>query len=128
MLPQQFVAKWKRIELSERATYQLHFCDLCDMLGVPKPLEADPAGQSFTFEFGVTTVEGGKGFADVFRRGCFGWEYKGKHKDLNTAYLQLLKYREALDNPPLLIVCDTNRFLIHTNFTGTTKHVHEFDL
>ena len=69
-----------------------------------------------------------KGFADVWYKDHFGWEYKGKHKDLAKAYQQLLQYREALANPPLLIVCDLNRFEIHTNFTGTVKEVHAFDL
>jgi hypothetical protein len=27
-----------------------------------------------------------KGFADVWKKDCFGWEYKGKHKDLGEAY------------------------------------------
>ena len=61
-------------------------------------------------------------------RGHFGWEYKGKHKDLKAAYKQLLLYREALENPPLMIVCDMDRFEIHTNFTGTAKQIHAFDL
>ena len=61
-------------------------------------------------------------------RDHFGWEYKGKHKDLVAAYQQLLLYREALENPPLLVVCDLDRFEIHTNFTGTAKQVHAFDL
>ena len=61
-------------------------------------------------------------------RGHFGWEYKGKHKDLAAAYGQLLLYREALENPPLLVVCDLDRFEIHTNFTGTAKRVYAFDL
>ena len=61
-------------------------------------------------------------------RNHFGWEYKGKHKDLVAAYQQLLLYREDLDNPPLLVVCDMDRFEIHTNFTGTAKTVHRFDL
>src|SRR5438094_9803994 len=60
--------------------------------------------------------------------GKCGWDYKGKHKNLDAAYQQLLKYREALENPPLLVVCDLDRFLIHTNFTGTVKKVHAFDL
>lgn len=64
----------------------------------------------------------------MWRRGFFGWEYKGKHKDLKAAYQQLLKYREALLNPPLLVVCDLDKFEIHTNFTGTIKEVHAFDL
>ena len=54
-------------------------------------------------------------------RGFFAWEYKGKHKDLVAAFKQLLQYREDLENPPLRIVCDLNRFEVHTNFTNTTK-------
>ena len=37
-------------------------------------------------------------------------------------------YREDLENPPLLVVCDMDRFEVHTNFTDTTKEVHDFDL
>ena len=70
----------------------------------------------------------GRGWADVWLRDHFGWEYKGKHKDLAAAYKQLLQYREDLQNPPLLIVCDLDRFEIHTNFTGTVKHVYKFSL
>ncbi|MBC8876522.1 MAG: class I SAM-dependent DNA methyltransferase [Planctomycetes bacterium] len=128
MTPQEFIAKWKKASLSEKSAYQQHFLDLCDMLGQPKPAEADPEGAWYTFERGVTKTTGGKGWADVWMRGHFGWEYKGKHKDLAAAYQQLLLYREALDNPPLLVVCDLERFEIHTNFTGTAKLVHCFDL
>ena len=71
---------------------------------------------------------GGDGWADVWMKGCFGWEYKRKHKDLNEAYRQLLLYREDLENPPLLVVCDMDRFEVHTNFTNTAKEVHLFDL
>ena len=63
--------------------------------------------------------------------GCAGisaGSYKGKHKDLKAAYNQLLQYREDLENPPLLVVCDMDRFEIHTNFTGTAKRVYVFDL
>ena len=44
------------------------------------------------------------------------------------AYGQLLKYREALENPPLLVVCDMERFRVHTNWTNTISEVHEFAL
>ena len=54
-------------------------------------------------------------------RGRFGWEYKRKRKNLKDAYDQLLLYREDLENPPLLVVCDLDRFEIHTNFTGTAS-------
>ena len=82
----------------------------------------------YAFEKGAEKTGGGDGFADVWRRDCFAWEYKGKRKDLVAAYRQLLEYREALDNPPLLVVCDLYRFEIHTNFTGTAKTVYRFSL
>jgi type II restriction/modification system DNA methylase subunit YeeA len=128
MTPQQFIATWKAVDLSERSAYQQHFLALCELLGEKKPVDVDPTGQFFTFEKGVDKTAGGKGFADVWRRGCFGWEYKGKHKDLTKAYAQLLNYREALENPPLLVVCDLDKFVIRTNFTGTPTEKHEFDL
>ncbi|HEX7378995.1 MAG TPA: type IIL restriction-modification enzyme MmeI, partial [Pirellulales bacterium] len=128
MTPQEFVVKWKQANLSERSACQQHFLDLCDVLGQPKPAAADPDGAFYTFERGVNKTGGGKGWADVWFRGHFGWEYKGKHKDLAAAYAQLLLYREALENPPLLVVCDLDRFEIHTNFTGTAKRVYAFDL
>lgn len=126
--PQQFVSKWSKADLSERSAYQQHFLDLCDLLGQPKPTEADPDGAWYTFERGVRKTTGGDGWADVWMRGHFGWEYKGKHKNLDAAYQQLNLYREALENPPLLVVCDLDRIEIHTNFTGTVAKVHAFDL
>ena len=128
MTPQQFIAKWQRVTLSERSACQQHFLDLCELLDERKPAEADPEGSWYTFERGVKKTEGGNGWADVWMRGHFGWEYKGKHKDLKDAYQQLLLYREDLENPPLLVVCDMDRFEVHTNFTNTAKQKHEFDL
>lgn len=128
MTPHQFIAKWQAADLKERAACQEHFLDLCGVLGEPTPAAADPTGAWFTFEKGVSKDTGGQGYADVWRRNCFGWEYKGKKKNLADAYRQLTQYREALGNPPLLVVCDLNRFEIHTNFTGTAKEVHAFDL
>ncbi len=128
MTPQEFIAKWKAADLKERAACQEHFLDLCRLLDQQTPAEADPTGAWYTFEKGVNKDTGGQGFADVWRRGFFGWEYKGKKKDLKAAYVQLCQYREALGNPPLLVVCDLNRFEVHTNFTGTIKEVHAFDL
>ncbi len=98
------------------------------MLGVPTPNEADPTGEWYAFEKGAAKAGGGEGFADVWKRGHFAWEYKGKRKDLVAAYQQLLQYREALENPPYLVVCDLDRFEVHTNFTGTKAAVHAFTL
>ncbi|MBI1880635.1 MAG: class I SAM-dependent DNA methyltransferase, partial [Chloroflexi bacterium] len=66
--------------------------------------------------------------ADVWKKGFFAWEYKGKHADLDKAYQQLLQYREALENPPLLVVSDIDSIVIHTNFTNTIKRVERLTL
>src|SRR6202158_98065 len=112
MTPHEFIAKWKPVELSERSACQQHFLDLCDVLGQPKPAAADPDGAFYTFERGVRKTGGEQGWADVWMRGHFGWEYKGKHKDLFAAYAQLQQYAVALENPPLLIVSDMEPFNI----------------
>ena len=119
--PQLFVAKWKQTELRERAASQEHFIDLCRLLDHPTPAEADPMGRWYTFEAGASKATGGDGWADVWKRGCFAWEYKGKHANLDKAYGQLLNYSGSLENPPLLIVSDIERILIHTHFTNTVK-------
>jgi hypothetical protein len=126
--PAEFVAKWQGSTQSERAAAQEHFIDLCRMLGQPTPNDADPTGEWYAFEKGAGKAEGGDGWADVWMRDHFAWEYKGKRKDLAAAYSQLNGYREALGNPPLLVVCDLARFEIHTNFTNTVPRVYRFTL
>ena len=46
-------------------------------MGQPKPAKADPDGSWYTFEKGAETSEDRKGWADVWMRSHFGWEYKG---------------------------------------------------
>ena len=82
MTPSEFAAKWAGSTRTERAAAQEHFIDLCRMLGVPTPNEADPTGDWYAFEKGAGKAAGGDGFADVWKRGHFAWEYKGKRKDL----------------------------------------------
>src|SRR5438094_5204628 len=119
MSPNEFIHKWEQVTLTERSAAQQHFLDLCALLGHATPASEDPGGEWFTFERGAAKHGGGDGWADVWKRAFFGWEYKGKHKNLNAAYDQLLLYREALENPPLLVVCDMDRLLVHTNFNET---------
>ena len=123
LTPREFVDKWKQVTVKERSGYQEHFLDLCRLVGHPSPLDADPTGETYSFEAGAAKQGGGQGFADVWKRGFFALEYKGKHADLDKAYDQLLKYRESLLNPPLLIVSDLEKIIIHTNFTNTVKQV-----
>src|SRR5437667_2611275 len=128
MIPSEFIAKWKKANLSERSAAQQHFLDLWELLGQPKPAAADSDGAWYTFERGARKTGGGDGWADVWMKGHFAWEYKRKRRSLAEAYQQLLRYREDLDNPPLLVVSDLNRFEIHTNFTGKPAVVFAFNL
>ncbi len=123
MTPQEFVNKWRNVTLKERAAAQEHFIDLCRLVGHPTPAEDDPSGERFAFEAGADKQHGGKGWADVWKRGFFAFEYKGKHADLTKAYNQLLQYRESLVNPPLLVVSDIDTIIVHTNFTNTVKQI-----
>ncbi|MXW26058.1 MAG: class I SAM-dependent DNA methyltransferase [Dehalococcoidia bacterium] len=119
-----FAAKWRDNARRERASSQEHFIDLCRMLGVPTPNDP-PASPDYTFEAGAERLStGSQGWADVWKRGCFGWEYKGAHADLAAAYKQLVDYRDALDNPPLLVVSDMDRIEVRTTFTNTRPAVH----
>lgn len=119
MNPSMFRAKWEKTDLTERSAAHEHFLDLCALFDHPTPADADPEGEWFTFEKGAEKLGGGDGWADVWKREFFAWEYKGKHKNLEAAYNQLLQYRESLENPPLLVVCDMDRIVIRTNFTNT---------
>jgi hypothetical protein len=85
MTPDQFVAKWKAANLNERAAAQSHFNDLCELLDEDKPTDADPKGEWYCFERGATKTTGGEGWADVCKRGCFGWEYKSRGRNLDQA-------------------------------------------
>ena len=128
MTPQAFVEKCQASPKREHVDAQPHFLDLCRLLDVEDPATADPAHEWFTFEKGATKTSGGSGWADVWRKGCFGWEYKSHKADLGKAYQQLLNYSVALENPPLLIVSDMERIVIHTSWTNTVQKVHEFTL
>ena len=114
MTPEEFIARWKDNALTERAGAQAHFDDLCELLGVAKPRDPD----NYCFERGAKKSGGGDGWADVWKRGCFGWENKKPGRDLNAALKQLTDYALELENPPLLVVSDRERIEIHTAFTG----------
>ena len=128
MTPAAFIAKWHATELKERSAAQEHFIDLCRLLDEPTPAEADPTGDWYCFERGARKDSGGDGWADVWKRHRFAWEYKGKHADLDAAFNQLRQYALALENPPLLVVSDLARFRIRTNWTNSVSETHEFTL
>jgi hypothetical protein len=116
LTPHEFVDKWKRVTAREKQIYQEHFLDLCYLVGHQTPNDLDPTGRTFGFEMGAAKTSGGQGWADVAKLGYFGWEYKAMHADLDKAYEQLLLYRDALKNPPLLVVSDIDHIIIRTNY------------
>ena len=118
MTPQEFIRKWKPVALTERATAHTHFNDLCCLFEHPTPIEDDPVGDHFTFEKGAPKTGGGEGWADVWKKGYFAWEYKKKKRDLDKALEQLTRYAAALENPPLHVACDTHIFRIETRWTN----------
>ncbi len=44
----EFVAKWRKVELTERSASQQHFLDLCAVFAHPTPAGADAAGEWFS--------------------------------------------------------------------------------
>ncbi|OEO31944.1 DNA methyltransferase [Devosia insulae DS-56] len=126
MTPHEFIAKWANSPIKERAGAQAHFLDLCRLLGEPEPADVDHTGLDYGFEVGATKTTGGNGFADVFKRGFFAWEYKGTRANLDDAFAQLQRYAVALDNPPLLIVSDIGTTIrIYTNWTNSVSKRYE---
>ncbi len=126
MTPREFIEKWRDNPLKERASYQLHFIDLCALLGVPTP--SPSSHETYCFERGAARTGAGQGWADVWKKGFFGFEYKAMRRNLGEALKQLMTYALALDNPPLLVVCDTNIIEIHTHFTNAPSEVHTIAL
>ena len=128
MSPEQFIVKWRGTTRTERSAAQEHFLDLCALLGVPKPADVDRHGTEYTFEKSTRKIGDTQGFADVWKRHCFAWEYKGKRRNLVEAYAQLKQYADAFDNPPLLIVSDMQEIRVHTNFTNAIAQQHVIPL
>ncbi|MHB1052224.1 MAG: class I SAM-dependent DNA methyltransferase [Thiobacillus sp.] len=122
MTPQAFIAKWRNNPLTERAGAQAHFEDLCALLEVEPPRKEG----EYQYERGlIKKSSASQGWADVWKKNCFAWEYKAPGKNLGAALTQLMGYALVLDNPPLLVVSDRNRIEIHTHFTGTPSEVYE---
>lgn len=104
-----FITRWSAggaaHALNEQQGAQQHFIELCALLGVAPPSGDD----DYLFEKGALLLGQRRGYADVFKRGCFAWENKAPGKPLDAALRQLMGYALALDNPPLLVVSDRLR-------------------
>jgi type II restriction/modification system DNA methylase subunit YeeA len=122
-----FIKRWDASTRNETAGSKPHFLDLCALLDVPLPTD-DPTGAVYAFEKQAAKANGRKGWADVWFKDRFGWEYKSKGRDLKAAHDQLLRYAGALENPPLLITSDMARIVVRTNFTNTVTQATQIDL
>ncbi|MDO9606338.1 DNA methyltransferase [Hydrogenophaga sp.] len=128
MTPRAFIEKWgpggPAYSLNEKQGAQSHFLDLCELLDVPKP-GSEPG---YLFEEGTRVTGAAHGFADAFKRGAFAWENKAPGRNLDDALRQLQGYSLALENPPLLVVCDRLKIRIHTQFNGHPSERHDITL
>ena len=122
MTPQQFIDKWRNTRFGEKQASQLWFNDLLQLVGHPDPIEYGDR-ENFTFEKAVPG-----GFADAYKRGHFGWEFKRSERQLQGAFDQLLRYQVYLQTPPLLVVSSFSRIRIQTNFPGKETVVHDIPI
>lgn len=63
----EFQKKWIGVTLKERSAAQEHFIDLCHVLGVPTPADANPDGIFYTLEWGGQEKHGRRWVA-------YGWD------------------------------------------------------
>ena len=87
-----------------------------------------PRRRPFRLREGAPKTGGGEGWADVWKKGFFAWEYKKKKNDLGKALEQLTRYAAALENPPLHVACDTHLFRIETRWTNEVPAKYQFEL
>ena len=120
MQPEEFVAKWRSVTFGEKQASQEMFLDICALVEHPTPV-AIGNPDVFTFEKWVPG-----GFADAYYEEHFGWEFKGRDSDLDSALNQLLRYQVHLKTPPLLIVSSFKTIRIQTNFPNMETVRHEF--
>jgi len=134
MTAAEFKKKWSRYQGKETSAYQSHFDDLCRLLGQPTPNEADPSGTDFfCFQKGVIkdaellglddsgSERPKKGFADVWKKIVSAGNTRANTKISTRPTNKLLRYRESLLNPPLLVVCDFDRYIVKTISTARCK-------
>lgn len=132
MTPAEFAAKWKANTTKEIAGSKEHFIDLCRMLGYPTPTELDPTGDFYAFEKALTKASGGGGFADVWKKGYFAWEYKGPNKATRmldacaAAHLVRERWRDisnGRDTYPAVLAGRAQRGDMPFDVKGVTKPV-----
>jgi len=87
MTPLEFIKKWGDSKLARTPGLGTSTSSISAPPGRAHARRGRSArGNAYCFERGAEKVGGGDGWAELSGRDrCFGWEYKGKHKDLNAA-------------------------------------------
>jgi cytochrome c553 len=80
-----FISKWEQNTQKESAAAKEHFAELCRLIGVPTPNDPGAGPDTYCFEKSLTKTGGKAGFADVWKKDRFAWEYKGKQKSATCA-------------------------------------------
>jgi hypothetical protein len=149
---EDFIARWRVSGAEERANKDSFFIDLCEALGVPRPLpkRSDPKLDTYVFEADVIVPHDGRPTTvdkiDVYRAGCFIFEAKQakdaddrvaakkKHKltrdtpaweqAMADARGQALGYARMMDRPPpFLVVADLGYcFDLYATFDGSDQY------
>lgn len=78
MSPEKFIEIWTKNDLTERGGAQPYIEDLCSLIGIDPPRSS----KDFCYEKDLEKALGGKGWADVWKRGHFGLEHN--HTGCNT--------------------------------------------
>ncbi|MEO7793732.1 MAG: DNA methyltransferase [Thermoanaerobaculia bacterium] len=136
MTTAEFLERWRHAGAAERANKDSFLVELCDVLGVERPLPKtnDPEKDRYVFEKDVVrSREDGTsiGRIDLFRAGCFVLEAKqvgaakrgtpAWEQAMNDALGQALGYARSLPQPPpFVVVCDIGHcFDLHASFDGS---------
>jgi hypothetical protein len=71
LTPQEFVQRWENTPLRERQSYQIHFGEVCDLLGYARPSASgtDGEGKIFCFDYGLKKDTGKQGFTSFCNTG-----------------------------------------------------------
>ncbi len=136
MNPAEFLERWRHAGAAERANKDSFLAELCDVLGVERPLPKtnDPEKDRYVFEKDVARSREDRtsiGRIDLFRAGCFVLEAKqvdsarrgtpAWEQAMNDAHGQALGYARSLPvAPPFVVVCDIGHcFDLYASFDGS---------
>lgn len=86
-----FISRWKDINGTERANYQLFLMELVELLGLPKadPASEDTRNNAYVFERRVIIKKADgtqtNGFIDLYKRGSFVLEAKQSSLNMDSS-------------------------------------------